>query len=210
MTSSQVSQRVITEVGGNGESGALFLKSFIPTGSFWKIIIPLANNIPTLGQSTWIISHTPCKPCTTHVTCISLEQLTESPTAFIMYSVVSVTSNNTSNSNWPESLHNFIENMCYCYMTHCRHFLTWQRKLLPYLAVSKNPNNNICILPFTCINCFIYSHQNIFFPTQYLNLFNVFSYQVGRQFLLKVKLSGGSEYTLKNIPDFGIIYFENQ
>lgn len=87
--------------------------------------------MPTLGQSTWIISQTLSKACTKHVTCISLEQLTESPAAFIMYSMVPVTSN-MSNSICLQSLHNFIENICYR-MSHCRHFMAWQRKWLPCL-----------------------------------------------------------------------------
>lgn len=129
---SPVPQHVITGVGMNVMSGAFFLKSSIATDSFWKIIIPLANEMTTLGQSTWIVSQTLSKACTNHVTHISLEQLTESPAAFIMYSMVPITSN-MSNSICLQSLHNFTENMCYCCMIHCRHFLAWQRKWLPCL-----------------------------------------------------------------------------
>jgi hypothetical protein len=57
----------------------------------------------------------------------SLEQLTESHAAFIMYSMVPVTSN-MSNSICLQSVHNFTENMCYCCMIHCKHLSEYTLK----------------------------------------------------------------------------------
>lgn len=126
MTSSTILQRIITGGGGNGVWSFLF-KELHCNWQFLKDYHPM----PTLGQSTWIISQTLSKACTKHVTCISLQQLTENPATFIMYSMVPVTSN-MSNSICLQSLHNFIENICYR-MIHCRHFLAWQRKWFPCL-----------------------------------------------------------------------------